>query len=254
MAVARNNCRQTSPEAPAGQTLLWLLECMHRLASHCGAAMHADADLYYSIRSPYSYIGLKRLEQLLPAQSTRIAIAIKPVMPIAVRKPGVFKNLNPLAIPYLELDARRAAERYGIDFRIWPVPDPIVQDMSTLEISPEQPFIYRLTRLMQYAVEAGVGYAFTLELATRLWDGKTDGWHEGDHLASVASAVGLSLDDMDAAIIAEPEKYDSVILANQASLAAAGHWGVPTIVYRGEPFFGQDRVETFLWRVAQTAA
>ena len=31
-----------------------------------------------------------------------------------------------------------------------------------------------------------------------------------------------------------------------------GTGGVPTIVYNGEPFFGHDRVETLLWRIAQT--
>ncbi len=38
---------------------------------------------------------------------------------------------------------------------------------------------------------------------------------------------------------------------NQASLERAGHWGVPTVVVRGEPFFGQDRVETLEWRLDQ---
>ncbi len=34
-----------------------------------------------------------------------------------------------------------------------------------------------------------------------------------------------------------------MIDANQQSLAAVGHWGVPTIEYNSEPFFGHDRVE-----------
>lgn len=207
-----------------------------------------NADLYYSIRSPYSYIGINRLEQLLPSRPEEIAIALRPVLPIAVRKPEIFKRANPLAIPYLEMDCRRLAEQYGIPFRIWPAPDPIVQDMATLAIAPEQPYIFRLTRLMQYAVEQGVGYAFTLQLATLIWNGETDDWHEGDHIARVADSVGLSLDDMDNAIASNPDHYDAAIQANQESLVAAGHWGVPTIVYNGEPFFGQDRIETFLWR------
>ncbi len=214
--------------------------------------MPAEADLYFSIRSPFSYIALRRLEQLLPAQPVEITIAIRPVMPIAIRKPEVFESINPLAMPYLELDSRRAAEQYGIEFRVWPVPDPIVQDMATLAISPDQPHIYRLTRLMQYAVEQGVGFDFTLKLATLIWDGRTDNWHVGDHLSGVADAAGLSLEAMDAAVTEEPERYDAAIAANQQSLASAGHWGVPTIVYRGEPFFGQDRIETFLWRVASS--
>ncbi len=38
---------------------------------------------------------------------------------------------------------------------------------------------------------------------------------------------------------------------NQQALDAAGHWGVPTMVVKGEPFFGQDRMETLRWRLEQ---
>ena len=37
--------------------------------------------------------------------------------------------------------------------------------------------------------------------------------------------------------------------ANHAALDAAGHWGVPTMVLRNEPFFGQDRIDTLRWRL-----
>ena len=38
-------------------------------------------------------------------------------------------------------------------------------------------------------------------------------------------------------------KYDMLIEENHAALQAAGHWGVPTMVFEGEPFFGQDRID-----------
>ena len=31
----------------------------------------------------------------------------------------------------------------------------------------------------------------------------------------------------------------------------AGHWGVPTLVFEGEPFFGQDRIAMAKWRMEQ---
>ncbi|MHC4783565.1 MAG: 2-hydroxychromene-2-carboxylate isomerase, partial [Planctomycetota bacterium] len=37
---------------------------------------------------------------------------------------------------------------------------------------------------------------------------------------------------------------------NQEDLERSGHWGVPTFVFNGEPFFGEDRVETLCWRLA----
>ena len=47
------------------------------------------------------------------------------------------------------------------------------------------------------------------------------------------------------------EAFDfmSDVTANQAALEEAGHWRVPTMVINGEPFFGQDRIETLRWRL-----
>ena len=52
---------------------------------------------------------------------------------------------------------------------------------------------------------------------------------------------------MEAALIGGD--HDAEIAANQQALVASGHWGVPTGVVRGEPFFGQDRVDTLRWRL-----
>ena len=56
---------------------------------------------------------------------------------------------------------------------------------------------------------------------------------------------------MDAAIAADPASYDATIAKNQQDLEAAGHWGVPTMVFEGEPFFGQDRLDLLVWRMEQ---
>ena len=47
------------------------------------------------------------------------------------------------------------------------------------------------------------------------------------------------------------DRHDAVIAENQHALEAAGHWGVPTMVFAGEPFFGQDRIELLVWRMQQ---
>ena len=38
---------------------------------------------------------------------------------------------------------------------------------------------------------------------------------------------------------------------NEAAQKAAGHWGVPLMVFNGEPFFGQDRIDMLVWRMSQ---
>ena len=53
---------------------------------------------------------------------------------------------------------------------------------------------------------------------------------------------------MDAAI-ADPAPHRAAVEESQDALAKSGHWGVPTFVFEGEPFFGEDRIETLRWRL-----
>jgi len=52
-------------------------------------------------------------------------------------------------------------------------------------------------------------------------------------------------------VAAEEDTLDAEIAANQDALEASGHWGVPTLVFGSEPFFGQDRIEMAQWRMEQ---
>ena len=117
-----------------------------------------------------------------------------------------------------------------------------------MEVAPEQPYIHRLTRLGVAAEQRGRGLEFILEIGRLTFGGVKD-WHTGDHLSRAASRAGLDLAELDAAIEATPEAYDAEIGLNEKAQKAAGHWGVPLMVYRGEPFFGQDRIDVLLWRM-----
>jgi len=120
----------------------------------------------------------------------------------------------------------------------------------TRQIAEDQPYIYRMTRLGQTAARRGKGLAFAHEAAALIWGG-AENWHEGEHLAKAAERAGLDLAELDAEAISDAEGLDAEIHANQAALEAGGHWGVPTLVFEGEPFFGQDRIEMALWRMQQ---
>jgi 2-hydroxychromene-2-carboxylate isomerase len=89
------------------------------------------------------------------------------------------------------------------------------------------------------------------EVARVIWSGTIDNWHEGGHLAEAAARAGLDLSELEAEALADADALDAEIAANQAALDAAGHWGVPTLVFEGEPFFGQDRIEMARWRMEQ---
>ena len=176
-----------------------------------------------------------------------VDIALKPVYPLAIRQPDFFERNHPNWLGYTMRDMMRVAQFHEIPFAP-PRPDPIVQDMMTRKIAEDQPHIYRITRMGQVATRAGKGLIFADE-ATRLIWGGTQGWNEGDHLKGAAERAGLDWDDLVATVEAEAETLDAEIAQNQADLEAAGHWGVPTLVFDGEPFFGQDRIEMVLWRM-----
>jgi 2-hydroxychromene-2-carboxylate isomerase len=205
-------------------------------------------DVFWSFRSPYSYLATPRLVAL--ARDYDLDVNVRVVLPIAVRLDGFFERVNPLWPPYLMRDTFRIAQYLGMPYA-WPDPDPIVQDYATRKVAAEQPYIHRLTRLGVEAARRGRALAFVAEVAHIIWSGEVRGWHDGPHLADAARRAGLDLAAMDAAVAADPASRDATIAENQHDLEAAGHWGVPTTVFQGEPFFGQDRIDLLVWRLEQ---
>ena len=208
--------------------------------------MEMDVDVFWSFRSPYSYLATPRMVAL--EKDFQIKFRVRPVYPIAVRLDGWFKNANPMWLPYLVRDVMREAERYDTPF-MWPRPDPILMDLSTGEVSKQQPHIHRLTRLGAAAAEKGRGLPFIYEVATTLYGGEVVNWHEGNHLREAAKRAGIDLAELDEAITRDPDRYEAVIKHNEDDHRKAGHWGVPTFAFNGEPFFGQDRIDALIWRM-----
>ena len=208
--------------------------------------MTLSVDVFWSFRSPYSYLATPRMAEM--DRLYDLDLRIRPVLPIAVRIEGFFEKVNPLWPPYVLRDTVRIAEKEGIPYG-WPRPDPIVQEFPSRRVAAEQPYIYRLTRLGVAAVESGRGLAFIDEVSRLIWGGTVVGWHEGTHLTDAAARAGLDLARLDATASADAARLDAVIEENQRALTAAGHWGVPTFAFEGEPFFGQDRIDLLLWRL-----
>lgn len=210
--------------------------------------MTLRADLFFSFRSPYSYLAIGRYRQM--SEEHDLAISLRTVRPIAIRDPTILFTGNPNVGRYIFIDAARSAQMLGIPYR-WPRPDPVVQDLATRTIAAEQPYIHRLCRLGQAAERRGCGLAFADEVARLIWSGAVDGWHEGDHLAQAARRAGVDFGELEAEARDDRDSLDAEIAANEQALEAAGHWGVPTLVVEGEPFFGQDRIDMAKWRMQQ---
>ena len=209
--------------------------------------MAHTADIYWSFRSPYSYLATRRYVELTKKYDLKINQRF--VYPLAIRDPDFFEKNHPNWLGYTFRDIFRVAQHMGIPMAP-PNPDPIVQDVQTRKIAEEQPYIFELTRMGQVASRRDKGLEFADEVSQLIWGG-TPNWNESDHLAGAAERAGLDLDELRAEAKSQPDGLDAEIAENQKALEAAGHWGVPTLVFEGEPFFGQDRIELAVWRMKQ---
>lgn len=204
-------------------------------------------DLYYTLRSPYCYLAAMQLSALV--RDYVLAVQLKPVYPLAISEPLFFKNANPLLSAYIRHDSARIARRLGIPFAR-PRPDPVVQDMQTLAVAAEQPYIRRLTHLAQLAAEKNRGLEFVTQVSALLYNPDVSDWHLGDHLAQAVARCGLDLADLDQQALAQADRLEAAVLANRRAQLAAGHWGAPLFVTTdGEIFFGQDRMDDLLWHL-----
>lgn len=205
--------------------------------------MDNQIDVYYSFRSPYSYLASPDMLRL--KQDYAVAVNLRVVLPIAVRSPGYFRPGNEKWARYIQLDWPRRAEFLGLPHE-WPEPDPIAQDLGTLKVAEEQPYIFWLSKLAVEAQHRGRGVEFAFHVSRSIFGG-TKNWNAAETMGASLKAAGLELTDMEDAI--QSGDHLEEIERNQIELDKSGHWGVPTFVFQGEPFFGQDRVELLRWRL-----
>ena len=208
--------------------------------------MTLSVDLFFSFRSPYSYLALPRTLKLVAEYD--LAVNLRPVYPLAVRVPGFFKKASPQFARYVVLDStpRRPARGHSVPLST-ARPDRAGHDdarcrsRAALHPPPDPPGRHGAARRPLARIHRCDRRV--------LWDGSVTGWNEGDHLARAAGKAGFDLAAMDAAISADPDRYEQVIAENEKDHAASGHWGVPTFVFENEPFFGQDRIDLLVWRL-----
>jgi 2-hydroxychromene-2-carboxylate isomerase len=206
-------------------------------------------DVYWSFRSPYSYLAAPRLASW--KRQYRIELRFRPVLPLLLRRPDFFEKIDPLHLSYFTIDTRRAAEALGLPYQPGN-PDPVslhIDEDGIHRMDKEQPYIYRLTYLGVLAEERGHGIEFAEQVSRLIWS--TNDWDKGTFLADATRRAGLNLAELDDALERDRARLEAVVNANQQGLAAAGHWGVPTFVFAGEPFFGQDRMDVLLCRLRQ---
>lgn len=208
--------------------------------------MSLSVDVFWSFRSPYSYLVTAKLRALQDEYD--VTVNMRPVYPLAVRSEGFFTKQDPLFIPYLMRDTMRLAEYHGLPYA-WPRPDPVVVDMATLNGAKEQPHLSLLMPLGVIASHKPQALAFYDEVSRLIWSGQDMPWNEGDKLARAIERAGLIQAELQAEADAAGDAIAKEIEANQEAHRASGHWGVPCMVHQNEPFFGQDRFDLLVWRL-----
>lgn len=204
-------------------------------------------DIYWSFRSPYSYLAIGRLSAIV--RDFDIPYAFRFVRPLAMREPTFFERNRPQWLPYLFKDILRESARLEIPFA-FPRPDPISMNLATGKVDAEQPLMDRLMGLGIAAEETErKGLEFAHAVSRRIWGG-TENWHEGGHLADAAAEAGLSLAGLETYAREQKAEVDAAIGRNEEAQMTQ-HWGVPLMVLDDEPFFGQDRLDSLIWRLQQ---
>ena len=201
-------------------------------------------DLYFSYRSPYSYLILPRMLKL--KEKYDIEINFKVVYPIAIRMPEWFEGKNFFTFFFFKMiDMRQQAKKLGIPFTSKLKPDPIRQNIMTGKISSHQPYIFDICHLGQMAQMKGVGMEFAFEVSSLIFGG-VENWNTDENLSEAAKKVGLDLNQLRESVNVHEEEIIGQIKQNQVDQLNAGHHGVPLTVIGDKHFFGQDQFDKIM--------
>lgn len=177
---------------------------------------------YFSFRSPYSWLAFLRIGPALaklPVTLDRIPVFPPPNFP---NDPAVVPN----KVAYITKDVGRIAKAYGVPYEI-----PAKLDCDW--VRPHAAFVR--------AKDEGAGDAFGRALYAARWERGLD-VGENVVMADAARAVGLDADAILAA--AGDEAFHKRVWEGMIQAAGEdGIFGVPYFVYRGERFWGNDRIE-----------
>ena len=213
--------------------------------------MTRKIEVYWSHQSPYCYFALDRILALDARPD--VEVVLRPVLPGLLRNAAFFEGTSERAERYFFLDVARTAAFLGLPYgEARPYPTEM-QPGTVFRAATDQPRIHRLYHLTAAANEQGRGWAFLDQVARRIWDGTTQDWHTDAVLGPAVTRAGLDYGDLVRCAETDSARYDREFAANHERLLAAGHWGVPTFVYEGEPFFGQDRFDQLVWRMGVAA-
>lgn len=180
----------------------------------------AVIELWFSFRSPYSYLAVPRMRRL--AAHYGAELVLRPILPMVMR--GL--PIPPAKRLYIVLDCKREAQRLGMPFGR--IVDPVGAGAE------------RALAVLHHAGPAGQGEDFA-ELGTRAAFADGIALAEDGGLNDVARRAGLTEAQVTDALA--DESWRDGAEANREALFDAGLWGPPSFRLNGGPvWWGQDRL------------
>ncbi len=209
-----------------------------------------QVDLMTSFRSGYCYIGMERYAAL--QRDYNVKGNVRFVRPILMRDPGFFYKQSDYRYLYDPMDMGRQAQFYEIPWRGYMLPDICNTAGNIVTPAPkeEQGLFYRvysICGLLQLEhPDKIMGWA---QRMFRIMYGGVDNWQ--DLIPAVLVDLGLEAGPIEKKAKQNEDKYMAVIEENEKYNHSSGHGGVPNAIFRGEPFWGHDRIDTLIWRLKQ---
>ncbi len=183
-------------------------------------------ELFFSARSPYSYIAYFQAQRL--ARALGLELELKPVLPMMMR--GL--NVPRAKRLYIVMDAKREAERAQLPFGA--ISDPLGAGI-------ERTYAVAYLAHQQGQLRAFFDSALS-GIAAEAIDVATD-----TGLRHVTERAGMNWSQAHAAL--EDGRWRPWVQEHRKEMADVGLWGVPCLRYGDFMTWGQDR----FWRIRQVA-
>lgn len=182
--------------------------------------MTAPIEYFFSFRSPYSYLSAERTFAL--RNQYDIELVWRGVRPMAMRG----QPLPRAKQLYILRDAAREADRLGLPFGR--IHDPLGEG------------VWRCLTIAEHAKTEGKLAEFVTISSRAIWGEAVDVLQD-PALQTLSERAGLNWQSCKEAIgnTALRQRVED----NTARLADLGQWGVPTFVFDGQCFWGQDRLQ-----------
>jgi 2-hydroxychromene-2-carboxylate isomerase len=190
-------------------------------------------EMWFSFRSPYSYLALEQIEEILAPYG--IPLVLRPIAPMVTRG---------LSVPqvkrmYIVRDAKREADRLGIAFG--ELCDPLGTGVDNC------------LAIVHWAIQQGKGMAFVKSAMRGIWSEAKDVAEYVD-LRVIVERAGLSWDEARGAL--EPTAVAAAMkqaTTYAADLAVVGLWGVPSFRIGDFVAWGNDRLPLLADRLRRHA-